>query len=344
MPDSTNAPEISVILPVHNAESKLEACLDALLAQSAQSMEIIAIDDGSTDSSGAILDAYASKDPRLVVIHQANAGVWTARLAVIEKARGQWFAACDADDIPHPTLLATLLASAQANHAQMAVCSYRRIDSRTGEPLAVEMTPRAATVKPREDPVGFAGINTALWNKLFRMDVVTSSLVFRDPPETMGKPRLMEDMVLIASMLGGIETVSFVDEALYDYFVHPASSMKTLVTHDVATVAEWMAWIRAGVDDKVRASLDVMAFVHLGASAMDNLMRTASAGQLKDYTRWVARTLKRDFPWYMARARAANGVILRLRVARRLFRMGCLLPGMRMVGLFARLTKTEVKW
>jgi len=344
MPDSTNAPEISVILPVYNGESRLEACLDALLAQTAESMEIIAIDDSSTDSTPAILDAYAAKDPRLVVIHQPKGGVWAARLAGIQRARGQWFAACDADDIPHPGLFATLLASAQETGAQMAVCSYRRIDSRTSEVMAVEMAPQASTVKPREDPVGFAAINTALWNKLFRMDVVKSSLVFADPPEQMGKPRLMEDMILIASMLGSIERVSFVNEVLYDYFVHPASSMKTLMLEDVGTVADWLGWIRAGLDDEVRASVDVMAFVHLGVSAMDNMMRTASTRQLSEYTRWVKTTLQRDFPRYTARATTTNGVIVRLRVARQMFRMGSLLPAMRMIATLSRMTKKEVKW
>jgi len=341
MPDSANAPQISVILPVHNGESRLEACLDALCAQTAESMEIIAIDDGSTDSSPAILDGYP--DPRLTVVHQARSGVWGARITGISLARGEWVAFCDADDIPHPDLYSCLLESARANHAQMAVCAYRRMDARTGNLLAVEMTPRSTTLKPAQDPVGFAAINTALWNKMFRMDAVRSCLAVRGVAG-QDKPRLMEDMVLIASTAGRVDQVSFVKEPLYDYFVHPGSSMRTLSASDARTVAQWLKLVREDVSDDVRACVDVMAFVHLGVSAVDNLIRTASRPELNDYLRWVRTTLTRDFPRYTTRARSSTPVILRLRIARAMFRLGLLVPAMRFLDLVTRHANREVKW
>ena len=343
MPQSANAPQISVVLPVRNGGSRLEACLDALLSQSAQSIEIIAVEDGSTDSSPALLDTYAAADPRLRVVHQTNSGVWTARLTGVSLAQGAWLGFCDADDFPHPDLYSSLLASARDNHAQMAVCAFRRMDARTGNLVGVEMAPGTATVDPREDPVGFASINTALWNKLFDMDVVRSSLAVRGGAG-LEKPRLMEDMILIASMVNRIGTVSFVNEPLYDYFVHPASSMRTLSSDDTRTVAEWLTLIRAGTDDGVQAAIDVMSFVHLGVSALDNLVRTASHRQLSDYMSWVRTTLKRDFPRYTAPAATSNPVVLRLVMARRLFRMGCLLPAMRLLDWVSRRTHREVKW
>jgi len=342
MPDSANTPQISVVLPVYNGETKLEACLDALLAQTIDSMEIIAVDDGSTDSSPAILDRYAQSDPRVHVTHQDNRGVWSARLTAISLAKGQWLAFCDADDIPHPRLYESLLACAGTNHAQMAVCAYRRMDARTGALMGVEMVAHD-NLKPYEDPVGFASINTALWNKVFDMDVVRSSLVVRETPHPEA-PRLMEDMILIASMLNHIDTVSFVDQALYDYFVHPGSSMRTLSTDDARTVAQWLKLVRADMDDDVRAGIDVMAFVHLGVSALDNLIRTASRRQIHDYLSWVRVTLTHAFPRYTAPAVTSSGVILRLRVSRVLFRMGLLVPAMRLLDAITRRTKREVKW
>ena len=343
MSQSANAPQLSVILPVRNGGSRLEACLDALLAQSMDCLEIIAVEDGSTDSSPAILDRYAASDPRLRVVHQSNSGVWTARLTGISLARGAWLGFCDADDLPHPDLYSSLLASAKDNHAQMAVCAFRRMDARTGNLVGVEMAPGTAILDPRKDPVGFASINTALWNKLVDMDAVRSSLAVQGGTP-LEKPRLMEDMILIASMANSISTVSFVNEPLYDYFVHPASSMRTLSADDTQTVAEWLTLIRAGTDDEVRAAIDVMAFVHLGVSALDNLVRTASHRQLSAYLRWVRTTLKRDFPRYTAPAATLNRVVRRLTTARRLFRMGGLLPAMRLLDVVSRRTHREVKW
>jgi len=343
MPQSANAPQISVILPVRNGGPRLEPCLDALLSQSAESIEVIAVEDGSTDSTPAVLDRYAASDPRLRVVHQANSGVWTARLTGISLARGAWLGFCDADDLPHPDLYSSLLAAAKDNHAQMAVCAFRRMDARTGDLVGVEMAPGTAALDPRRDPVGFASINTALWNKLFDMDVVRSSLAVQGGAG-LEKPRLMEDMILIASMANRIGTVGFVNEPLYDYFVHPASSMRTLSVDDARTVAEWLSLIRAGTDDEVRAAIDVMAFVHLGVSALDNLVRTASRHQLSDYMHWVRTTLKRDFPRFTAPAETSNSVVLRLVMARRLFRMGCLLPAIRLLDWVSRRTHREVKW
>ena len=343
MPSSAYAPQVSVILPVYNGETGLTACLEALLAQRTDSLEIVAIDDGSTDSSPAILDEYVARDPRLRVVHQLNAGVWSARLTAIGLARGEWLGFCDADDIPHPHLYSALLESAVRGKAQMAVCAYRRLDARTDGLLGIEMLPVASSLAPREDPVGFACVNTALWNKLFSMDAVRSSLVVQGRGD-LGKPRLMEDMILTASLVRSIDKVSFVDEPLYDYFVHPGSSMRTLSVDDARTVAQWLSLIRADMDEDCQACIDVMAFVHLGVSALDNLIRTASRRQLHDYLRWVRTTLKRDFPHYTARAASSNGVVLRLRMARWLFHMGLLLPSMRALDLMARLTHREVKW
>jgi len=340
MPNADD-PLVSVILPVYNGEARLEACLDALLAQTYASMEIIAIDDGSTDSSSAILDKRAAQDPRLMVIHQANAGEWASRLAGISQARGKWLAACDADDVPHPELIQRLVASSQANDAQMAVCSYQRLDARTGTVVAVESVPHATTLKPSEDPVGLACVNSAMWNKLIRMDVVTSSPVFHSATH-QAKPRLMADMVLFASFVSHIETISFVQEPLYDYYVSPTSSMRTLTVEDARTVAQWLTIVRSGTDDSRKACVDVLAFFHLGVATLDNMARTASRRQVRDYSRWLRHAMKWDFPLYTARAVTTSAYIRKLQAARDLFRIHLLLPGIKVLGVVNRLAHREV--
>ena len=85
------SPEISVIVPVYNVEHYLNRCVDSILAQTYSDLEILLVDDGSTDSSGAICDAYAQQDARVQVIHKKNGGLSGARNCGIEHAKGRYF-------------------------------------------------------------------------------------------------------------------------------------------------------------------------------------------------------------------------------------------------------------
>ncbi len=119
------ADKISVIVPVYNIAAFLPRCLDSLLAQTHQSMEIIAVDDGSTDESGAVLDEYAAKDARIRVIHQENGGVSSARLAGIEAAAGEYIGFCDGDDEVEPDMYERLLANLERYDADISHCGHR---------------------------------------------------------------------------------------------------------------------------------------------------------------------------------------------------------------------------
>ena len=104
-----NNPLISVIIPVYNAEPFLPACLDSVLSQDYSSFEILVIDDGSTDNSAAIIDRYAAREPRIVALHQSNAGVSAARNRGLAEARGEYSAFVDADDRVTSSYLSHLL-------------------------------------------------------------------------------------------------------------------------------------------------------------------------------------------------------------------------------------------
>ena len=91
-------PKISVIVPVYNTEQYLRRCIDSVLAQTYQDFELLLIDDGSTDSSGAICDEYAARDSRVRVFHKVNGGVSSARNVGLDNARGEWVTFVDSDD------------------------------------------------------------------------------------------------------------------------------------------------------------------------------------------------------------------------------------------------------
>ena len=118
---------ISVIVPVYNVEQYLDKCIQSICAQSYQVLEVILVDDGAADSSGAICDAWAEKDSRIRVIHKENGGLSDARNAGIEIATGEWFMFVDSDDTITPDTIELLHSAAVENSCQMAVCNMVRM-------------------------------------------------------------------------------------------------------------------------------------------------------------------------------------------------------------------------
>lgn len=115
-------PQVSVIVPVYNAEKYLAECVDSILTQTIQDLECILVDDGSTDSSPAICDAYAEKDCRVKVIHKANGRAASARNAGMKIAQGTYIAFVDSDDWISPDMYEKMLATS----ADVCLCDYVR--------------------------------------------------------------------------------------------------------------------------------------------------------------------------------------------------------------------------
>lgn len=118
---------ISVVVPVYNVERYLDKCIQSICSQSYRDLEIILSDDGSTDSSGTICDAWAEKDPRIRVIHKENGGLSDARNAGIDIALGNWYAFVDSDDFLAEDAIESMHAAAVEHNCRMAVCNMRRI-------------------------------------------------------------------------------------------------------------------------------------------------------------------------------------------------------------------------
>ena len=120
-------PLISVIVPVYNVEKYIAACVDSILAQTYTNLEILLVDDGSTDSSGALCDEYARRDVRVRVIHQENGGLSDARNTGMQSAQGTYFAFVDSDDFIAGDYIAYLYGMIEKHHAQIAVCGYQKV-------------------------------------------------------------------------------------------------------------------------------------------------------------------------------------------------------------------------
>ena len=115
-------PQISVIVPVYQAEAYLDSCVQSILSQTFTDWELILVDDGSPDRSGAMCDAYVCRDSRIQVLHQTNQGQAAARNHGLTRAKGRWICFVDSDDLIHPQMLQRLHQAAQEGNARMSMC------------------------------------------------------------------------------------------------------------------------------------------------------------------------------------------------------------------------------
>ncbi|MCI8948468.1 MAG: glycosyltransferase family 2 protein [Lachnospiraceae bacterium] len=118
---------VSIVVPVYNSEAYLERCIRSLRLQSYENLEMILVDDGSTDGSLEICSREASEDKRIQVIHKKNGGAASARNAGLDRITGQWLLLIDGDDYIHKDMVRELLNSAKSCHAQTAICGFSRV-------------------------------------------------------------------------------------------------------------------------------------------------------------------------------------------------------------------------
>lgn len=217
-------PEISVIVPVYNAGEYLTACIDSILNQTFDDFEMILVDDGSTDSSGANCDTYAEIDTRVKVIHQENQGQSAARNCAIEQARGEWICFIDSDDVVHPQMLEQLYHAAVEGKANLSMCSAVEASCIPESFFGAYEEMFFTSIEMDEQRLIAIYDNGAhrgwvIWGKLIRKEIVQNN------PFTAG--RIYEDNAVVCRWLVEAGTVSNVDDVLYFYRVNPHGTTKS---------------------------------------------------------------------------------------------------------------------
>lgn len=213
-------PTVSIIMPVYGAEATLERCLRSIQAQTLTDWEVIAVDDGSPDRSGALLDRAAAADPRIRVVHQPNGGVASARQAGLDQATGAYAIHVDPDDWVEPDMLETLVDEARRTGADMVVCDYfsdiggvsTRIIQRPGA-----LTARALTLDM------FQQLHGSCCNKL-----ISSACYTREHFEP--GLNLSEDLLYICRLLTHNPKIAYVPHAFYHYVYASGGSMSSTYT------------------------------------------------------------------------------------------------------------------
>lgn len=210
------APALSIIVPVYNAEKYLCKCIDSILEQTFADFELILVDDGSRDASGAICDRYAARDGRVKVIHKENGGISSARNAGLESARGGYVGFVDSDDWIAPEMYRRLYESAFGAHADIAMCDFRR-DSDAEAPTG------KSTAKLLD---GIDCIDKIYERRSFKFKVVWNKIFKKSLFENRKFPniRVKEDQYLLTQLYFDANRVASIDEKLYCY-AHNESSI-----------------------------------------------------------------------------------------------------------------------
>ena len=171
---------VSVVMPIYNAADYLRPALDSVISQTLRDVEIICVDDGSTDHSLAILKEYQKRDPRVRIVTETNAGPAKARNNGLRRARGEYLSFLDADDFFEPTMLETLYRTAKEKDLDITVCEYDLFENRTARfkrsipsEHADLLAGGRVTSKSDCPDIIFQATEGYVWNKLFRRDFVT---------------------------------------------------------------------------------------------------------------------------------------------------------------------------
>lgn len=203
---------LSVIIPVYNVAPYLHKCLDSVLIQRCDDMEIILVDDGSTDQSGAICDSYATRDSRVRVMHQHNAGSGEARNAGISAAKGEYLTFLDSDDWWGPDYVPAMLSAME--DADIAVCDMMFVDTdehgQISETISAIRLPEGRAVKVFDDPDIINKARTYLCGKIFKAELFHRSGLRQ---ETMA----INDLQLVCPLVAMSGKVRRVATPLYYY-------------------------------------------------------------------------------------------------------------------------------
>ena len=212
--------KLSIVALVYNLEKYLPRCLDALVNQTLEDIEILCVNDGSTDSAPQIIEEYARKYPNKVkVFHKENGGEFTTRNYGLDRATGEYVTFVDTDDYVEHDWAEKLYNAAKEYDADMAVCGFERIDLETDQVVARDMVGFGNVCKkitPDDDFMVF--INPAPWNKIYKTEVIRECVF----PEDIA---IGEDTIFLMELLKYCQRIGFLSKSLLFYRQRAGSAM-----------------------------------------------------------------------------------------------------------------------
>lgn len=250
-----NMYKISVIVPVYNSERYLRRCVDSILAQALKEIEVILVDDGSTDSSSLICDEYA-KNPNVKVIHQKNSGPAITRNVGIQHATGEYIGFVDSDDYIAPEMYENLYAIACENDIDIVTCSYNVVEEKSEASKITHkdvQLPRDRIINQAEFQklVCTANETRILWfpvKSIYRAEIIKSN--------NISFPNLNngEETVFILECILNSKSMYYIDKPYYYYVQTPNSLTRVKYKENYLERLEKLHWLKDGVYKKYNIS------------------------------------------------------------------------------------------
>ena len=214
---------VSVIVPVYNVEKYLDTCINSLLNQSYNKLEIILIDDGSSDDSGKLCDAFEQENSRIKVIHKENEGLGLSRNAGLKIAQGKYVTFVDSDDLLGTSAIEDLVKAADKNNADICIGGFTRINRNGEEIFEEQYTRRIALGKEKSQdvfiqmlgslPESHKSLKMSVWNCLYRLDLIKHyNLKFVSERELIS-----EDIIWHSEYFKYVNTSVIIDNTAYYY-------------------------------------------------------------------------------------------------------------------------------
>ena len=284
--------DISIIVPVYNVQDYLPNCIESILKNDTEGCEIILVDDGATDNSGAICDAWAEKDPqRIRVIHQPNGGLGAARNTGIEAASGEWFLFVDSDDRIHPDTIAVLR---RACRPELDVIGFQffadnGIDPPQAQSCGFPAMDQPFTLQEHRD---YLLSLPSVWLRLWRRTLFTERNI-RFPARDW-----YEDIRTTAKLLLSARKILVLPEPLYYYLSRPGSIMnnKNLGrnTEIMLAIEDIIDWYRThGMYETFYDELCALTIQHVLLAASVRVARIDPKSEILDE---LARFTAERFP------------------------------------------------
>ncbi len=214
--------KLSIVVPDYNLEKYIARCLDSLLHQTYHNLEIIVVDNGSTDSSGAICDEYAAKDNRIKVIHQENKGAGGSRNTGIDNATGEYITFVDGDDFVDSYMMEKMMSAIITFNADMAVCRYRQVSineeyvEKPFEEGKVCILDNYEMLRAYCEESESLVIQNALWNKVIKRQYLDGIRMWEN--------RKYEDVAFSLKMIKNVPKTVYIDTPMYNYIIDRSDS------------------------------------------------------------------------------------------------------------------------
>lgn len=322
-------PSVSIIIPVYNVEHYLKKCLDSLSAQTLREIEMIVVDDGSTDASLAVASECARRDGRIKVVHQENQGVSGARNTGLDAATGTYIGFADPDDWAEPGMFEALYTRAQRDRSDFCACDYRLVyedGEGTGNVLGLQdgkLNIAEYGLDKLWNEKKFAAV---IWNKIYRRSLIEEhGLRFESTRNVFS-----EDVLFNLCVLRHAETASSVGKSYYNYFQMREGSLMNSVKPDhlkreLFLVDRFEGYYASHPNREVRERItNRLFFERVQNSCMYNLERRGSL--IRTWKELREARKHKHFVGSMRKAASDSDIWLPMRLFARIAGIGLLLP------------------